>query len=71
MKTFEVLLTKSYILKIKEEDETSAKKMSEFFTSDIKDISTSTEKKIHKFKIGNIECKYNEAIETVEVNENN
>jgi len=45
MKTFEVLLTKSYLVKIKAEDEHKAKEFAELFTGDINDISTENYKK--------------------------
>ncbi len=35
MKTYEVVLTKSYIVKIKAEDEFKAKEYSEYFTNNI------------------------------------
>jgi len=45
MKTFEVLLTKSYLVKIKAEDEHKAKEFAELFTGDIIDISTENYRK--------------------------
>lgn len=40
MKTFEVILTKSYIVRIKAENEKKAKEYSELFTGDIQDVSS-------------------------------
>jgi len=71
MKTYEVVLTKSYILKIKAEDEIKAKEFSEFFTNDIQNISTIDDEIYHQFKIENIECKTNETFEVIEIYENN
>lgn len=71
MKTFEVLLTKSYIVRIKAENRNSAKEFTQIFTSDIKDLSTDTDKKSHNFEIEDIDCKMNEVFEIIEVNENN
>ena len=71
MKIFEVVLTKSYIVKIQAEDIIKAKEYSEFFTGDIQDISTSEDEKCYKFKIENIYCKNNETFEVIELNENN
>ncbi len=71
MKTFEVTLLKSYIVKIQAENELNAKKYSEFFTNDIKNISTNFDEIIYNFKIENIDCKVNEAIEVNEIYENN
>lgn len=61
MKTFELILTKSYIVKITADDERKAKEYAEFFTNDIQNISTLEEENQYKFKIENIECKVNEA----------
>lgn len=69
MKTFEVVLTKSYLVKIKAENELDAKAFSEFFTNDIQNISSESDEIEHKFMIENIECKINEATKAVEVYE--
>jgi hypothetical protein len=71
MKTFEVVLTKSYIVKIHAKDEFKAKEYSEFFTNDIQNISTHSDENKYAFKIENIDCKVNEAIEVNELYENN
>ncbi len=71
MRTFEVVLTKSYIVKIQAENESAAKEFSEFYTSDIKNISTIKDEVNNNFKIDNISCKINEAFEANEVYENN
>ena len=71
MKTFEVVLTKSYTVRIKAEDEFKAKEYSEFFTGDIQDISSINDKKKFKFEIENIDCKINDAFEVVRIYENN
>lgn len=67
MKTFEVILTKSYIVRIKAEDERKAKEYSELFTGDIQDISSIDYRKKFKFHIENIDCKVNEALEAKEI----
>ena len=67
MKTFEVILTKSYLVKIKAEDEHKAKEFAELFTCDINDISTEDYRKKLLFKIEHIDCKMNEAFEVREV----
>ena len=51
MKTFDVVLTKSYIIKIKAENEEKARRYSELFTGDIKDISTEKDRKLFLFEI--------------------
>ncbi len=67
MKTFEVILTKSYIVRIKAEDEDKAKEFTELFTGDIQDISSPDDRKTFGFEIDNIECKVNEAFECQEI----
>lgn len=67
MKTYDVVLTKSYTVKIKAEDELKAKEFSEFFTDDIQNISTSFDEEKFNFIIENIDCKINEAFEVKEV----
>jgi hypothetical protein len=63
MKTFEVILTKSYIVNIKAENEEKAKRYAEFFTSDIIDLSTAEDREKLKFQIDDIDCTINEAVE--------
>ena len=70
MKTFKIVLTKSYILEIKAENANSAKEFSQIFTSDIVDISTHQDRDYHNFRIEYIDCKINEVFETIEINEN-
>lgn len=67
MKIFEVVLTKSYIVRIKAENKHKAKEFSELFTDDIQDISSSADRKKFMFEIENIECKINEAFEVKEI----
>ena len=71
MKTYEVVVTKSYIVKIKAENKNSAKEFSTFFTSDITNIANEEDMKTNKFKIENIDCKSNDVFEIIEINENN
>ncbi len=71
MKTFDLILTKSYIIRIKADTENLAKEFSQIFTSDIKDLSTDIDKKTHNFEIENIDCKINEVFEIQEINKNN
>ena len=51
MKTFEVVLTKSYIVRIKAEDKNKAKVYSELFTGDIQDISSIDYRRKFNFEI--------------------
>ncbi|MEO0116829.1 MAG: hypothetical protein ABIK97_04710 [candidate division WOR-3 bacterium] len=67
MKRFEVILTKSYVVKIKAENENEAKEYAELFTGDIQDISLEKDRKKFSFEIEDIECKVNEAFEAKEI----
>lgn len=71
MKTFEVILSKSYTLKIKAKNKKLAKEFSQFYTGDVFDISTEKERIEKKFEIKNIDCKLNEVFEVKEINEDN
>ncbi len=66
MKTFEIVLTKSYIVKIKTENKELAKEYTTLFTSDIADIATKKDKEKYNFVIENIECKINEVYEVIQ-----
>ena len=67
MKTFEVVLTKSYIVRIKAEDRNKAKVYSELFTGDIQDISSIDYRRKFNFEIEDIDCKINEVFEVQEL----
>lgn len=69
MKTFDVTLTKSYIIRVKAKKKEMAKEVSEFYTSDIHDISEPWDRKKNNFKIENIECTFNETFNVAEVYE--
>lgn len=71
MKTYEVVLVKSYIVKIQADNKSNAKDFSEYFTSDIKNLSTKVDEVNYGFKIESIDCKYNEVLEVNELYENN
>ncbi|MDD5360558.1 MAG: hypothetical protein PHN88_00385 [Ignavibacteria bacterium] len=60
MPEYEITLTKAYTVRIEAENEKSAKRLTEFYTGDIKDISTLHDRKTHRFEIQEIECKVNE-----------
>jgi len=66
MKKFEVVLTKSYIVRIKTEDKKKAKQYSELFTGDIQDISSIDNRRKFNFEIEDIVCKLNEVFEVQE-----
>ena len=65
-KIYEVVLTKSYIVRIKAENEKKAKEYSELFTGDIQDISSDNDRKEFNFEIEDIGCKLNETFEAEE-----
>ena len=67
MKTYQVVLSKSYVVTIKAQSDEQAKRMSEFYTSDIKDLSTSKDRLERGFSIEEIENGINEALEVEEV----
>jgi len=71
MKTYDVLLTKSYIVRIKAKNRHSAGEFSQVFTSDIKDLSTEQYRGNYKFSIEDIDCKQNDVFEIQEINEDN
>jgi hypothetical protein len=67
MKTFQVSLAKTYTVNIAANDEEQAKRLVEFYTSDIKDISTDEERLAKNFSIKEIECRTNDAIDCSEI----
>jgi len=68
MKKFKVLLDRVYLVTINAEDETEARRMTEFFIGDCYDLSSSLDRKENKFEIRKIEMVFNEAIESEEKN---
>ncbi len=67
MKTFQVVLTKNFIVTINAKTSRDAKRFCEFYTSNIEDISTDNDRRKEKFEIGNIECAMNDAFECTEI----
>ncbi len=67
MKTFQVSLAKSYTVSIVADDEEQAKRLVEFYTGDIQDISTEKERLAENFSIKEIECQSNDAIDCNEI----
>lgn len=68
MKSYEVLLSRSYVVTIQARNEEEALRHCEFYIGGEKDISTPKEKEMDQFEIGKIEMMINDAFE---VNENN
>jgi len=67
MKTFEVILSKSYSVKINADNEQSARDLCELFTGDINDISSIKDRELYNFSIEEIECKINDTFGVEEV----
>lgn len=67
MKTFQVVLTKSYVVTVNAETLKNAKRVCEFYTSDSQDISTDDDRVRENFEIENIECTINETFECIEM----
>lgn len=70
MKTYEVLLSRSYIVTIQARNEEEALRHCEFYIGGEKDISIPKEKEMVQFEIGKIEMMINDAFEVKE-NEKN
>lgn len=60
MPEYEITLTKAYTVRIKAESAESAARLAEYYTGDIKDISSKNDRKTRRFKILEIECTVNE-----------
>lgn len=67
MGTFQVLLCRSYLVKVEAESESKARDIAEFYTSHITDLSNEVHRKLEKFTIIDIECAMNEAMEAEEI----
>ena len=67
MKTFEVMLTRTYKVTVEAEDEKSAKEIAEYFIGEPEDKSLERERLVYKFNIQEIELMLNEAYEAEEV----
>lgn len=69
MKTYQVLLTKSYTVTVKAETEEMARDVSEFYTGDIIDLSTKEDRESENFQIKEIECCQNDSFDCIEIEE--
>ena len=68
MKAFRVSLTKSYLVDINAENKDDAKRLAEYFTGDVSDISDEKHRAEYNFNIEEIECVMNEAFDVEESN---
>lgn len=66
-KVFEVSLSKTYKIQISANSNEEAKRLSEFYTGDISDISNEKERNNENFRIEAIECVTNDAFECIEI----
>ena len=64
MKTYEVLLTRSYRIEIDARDEEDARFLTEFYIGGEKDLSNPREQTKRAFRINEIEMTVNESIES-------
>ena len=67
MKMYQVTLTKAYMVTINASGEDQAKRLAEFYTGDIQDISTGQDRKEYNFSIEQIKCGLNEGIDVEEI----
>jgi len=67
MKKYKVLLTRSYIVTINAENESQARRYTEFYLGDCPDLSKPKEREDQKFKIEEIKLTFNEALESKEI----
>jgi hypothetical protein len=66
-KTFQVAITKSFLVTIEAENQEVAGNIAEFYTSDIQDLSLEQHRIDEKFSIREIECTYNQVTEIQEI----
>ncbi|MDP2922887.1 MAG: hypothetical protein Q8O30_04105 [Candidatus Omnitrophota bacterium] len=67
MKTYQVVLTKSYVVTVNAETKEKAKRFAEFYTGDIQDISTDENRRKLNFSIEEIDTRINESLEAEEI----
>ena len=63
MKTYQLALTRTYLITIKAENKEEAKVFSEYYLGDFPDLSDENERIEKKFSITDIEMVFNEADE--------
>ena len=67
MKTFQIVLAKSYLVTVSAETEEQARRVCEFYTNDIQNISTIENREKERFLIEDIECTVNETFDCHEI----
>lgn len=63
MKTYQVELTKSFLVTVRAKTKTKARRVCEFYTDNSRDISTLENRKKENFQIENIECTVNQTFD--------
>ncbi len=61
------MLTKSYLVTVKSKTKEQAKRICEFYTNNIQDISSAKDRRKENFSIEHIECTINETFECIEI----
>lgn len=67
MKIYRVVLTKSYLVSVSAKTKEQARRVCEFYTNDIRDISTIEDREKDDFLIENIKCTVNETFDCHEI----
>lgn len=67
MKTYQVVLAKSYLVTVRAKTKEQARRVCEFYTNNIQDISTKENRENEKFLIKNMECTVNETFDCREI----
>ena len=67
MKTYQVDLTKSYVVTVNAKTKEKAKRCAEFYKGDIQDISTYENRRKSNFSIEEIDSRINESLEAEEI----
>lgn len=67
MKTYQVVLIKSYVVTVNAETKEKAKRCAEFYTGDIQDISTDEDRKKLNISVEKIDSRMNESLEAEEI----
>jgi len=69
MNTYQVVLSKSYLVRVKAENGEDARRYCEFFTGGISDLSEIKDREEYNFEIEEIECTVNDTYGVEEIYE--
>lgn len=67
MKSYQIVLTKSYLVSVCAETKEQARWVCEYYTNDVQDISFLEDRENEKFNIENIRCTMNETYYCTEI----